>query len=75
MLHQLAQDPLRHVRALIVAPARELAEQIYQVYVERGRNTKASSACVCTDVEPLALDECDLGSLQNDVLSGDSYAN
>jgi superfamily II DNA/RNA helicase len=42
ILHQLTQGPLRHVRALIVAPTRELAEQIYEVCVNLGRNTKVS---------------------------------
>ena len=62
MLHQLTQGPLRQVRALIVAPTRKLVEQIYEV-------------CVDSHVETLALDEADLGSWQNDVLSGEFYAN
>jgi ATP-dependent RNA helicase RhlE len=111
-LHQLTQGPLRQVRALDVTPTRELAEQIYEVSVDLGRNTKVSSVSiyggvskgpqvavlqrgaetvvVCPDrlldflsdssidlshVETLVLDEAGLGSLQDDVLSGEFYAN
>ena len=111
-LHQLTQGPLRQVRALIVTPTRELAEQIYEVSVDLGRNTKVSSVSIyggvskgpqvtalqrgaeivvaypgrlldflsdssinLSHVKTLVLDEADLGSLQNNVLSGEFYAN
>ena len=85
ILHQLTQDPLRQVRALIVAPTRELAEQIYEVSVDLGRNTKVSSVSIYGGVskgpQVTALQRgaeivvAYLGSLQNDVLSGEFYAN
>ncbi len=112
ILHQLTQGPLRQARALIVAPTRELAEQIYEVNVDLGRNTKVSSVSIyggvskgpqvaalrrgaeivvacpgrlldllsdgsinLSHVKTLVLDEADLGSLQNDVLSREFYAN
>jgi ATP-dependent RNA helicase RhlE len=46
ILQRLTQGPSRQVRALIVAPTRELAEQIHQMSVALGRNTRASSVTV-----------------------------
>jgi ATP-dependent RNA helicase RhlE len=43
MLQHLSTGPLRQVRALIVAPTRELAEQIHQTIVDLGKNTKIRS--------------------------------
>ena len=85
ILHQLTQGPLRQVRVLIVTPTRELAEQIYEVSVDLGRNTKVSSVSMYGGVskgpQVTALQRgaeivvAYLGSLQNDVLSGEFYAN
>ncbi|MCK9364065.1 MAG: DEAD/DEAH box helicase [Syntrophales bacterium] len=36
----------RHIRALIVAPTRELAEQIHQATISLGRNTSVKSATI-----------------------------
>ncbi|MCB0092272.1 MAG: DEAD/DEAH box helicase, partial [Caldilineaceae bacterium] len=46
ILNRLTQGPLRKVRALIVAPTRELAEQINQTNVELGQKTKIRSAAI-----------------------------
>lgn len=46
ILQRLTQGPLRQVRALIVAPTRELAEQIHQTAVDLGKYTKIRSATV-----------------------------
>ena len=46
ILQRLTQGPLRRVRALIVAPTRELAEQIYQMSVDLGKNTKVRSVSI-----------------------------
>ena len=46
ILQRLTKGPLRRVRALIVAPTRELAEQIYQMGLDLGRNTKVRSVPV-----------------------------
>lgn len=46
ILQQLTKGPLRQVRALIVAPTRELAEQIHQTIVDLGRNTKVRSVSI-----------------------------
>jgi ATP-dependent RNA helicase RhlE len=46
ILHRLTKGPLRQVRALIVAPTRELAEQIHQMSVDLGKNTKVRSVTV-----------------------------
>ena len=46
ILQRLSRGPLRCVRALILAPTRELAEQIHQVTVELSRNTKIRSIAV-----------------------------
>jgi ATP-dependent RNA helicase RhlE len=46
ILHRLLQRPVRGVRALIVAPTRELAEQIHDVTTEMGRNTGLHSVTV-----------------------------
>ncbi|MCB0193523.1 MAG: DEAD/DEAH box helicase [Anaerolineae bacterium] len=46
ILQRLTTGPLRQVRALIVAPTRELAEQIYQMSVELGQKTKVRSVAI-----------------------------
>ena len=46
ILQRLTTGPLRQVRALIVAPTRELAEQIYESTVTLGKNTKVRSVSV-----------------------------
>ena len=46
ILQRLTQGPLRRVRALIIAPTRELAEQIYQVSLELSKNTNVRSVSV-----------------------------
>jgi ATP-dependent RNA helicase RhlE len=46
ILQRLTRGPLRRVRVLIVAPTRELAEQIHQDIVALGRKTKIRSATV-----------------------------
>lgn len=43
ILQKLTSGPLRQVRALILAPTRELAEQIHQATVELGKHTKIRS--------------------------------
>ena len=46
ILERLTRGPLGHVRALIVAPTRELAEQIHQDCVDLGRRTRVRSLTV-----------------------------
>jgi ATP-dependent RNA helicase RhlE len=46
ILQRLTKGPLRRVRALIVAPTRELAEQIHQDSLDLGRKTRVRSATV-----------------------------
>lgn len=46
ILQRLTQGPLRQVRVLIVAPTRELAEQIHQTAVDLGKYTKIRSTTV-----------------------------
>ena len=46
ILQSLSQGPRGKVRALIVAPTRELAEQINQEIVKLGRNTKIRSVTI-----------------------------
>ena len=46
ILQRLTKGPLRQVRALIVAPTRELSEQIYQMSLDLGKNTKVRSVSV-----------------------------
>jgi ATP-dependent RNA helicase RhlE len=50
ILNHLTKGPLRHirppVRSLILAPTRELAEQIHQTFVELGGKTKIRSAAI-----------------------------
>lgn len=46
ILQRLTRGPLRQVRALIVAPTRELAEQIHQTAVDLGKYTKVRSATI-----------------------------
>jgi ATP-dependent RNA helicase RhlE len=46
ILHRLMQKPSRAVRALIVAPTRELAEQIHETFEMLGKGTGVRSAAV-----------------------------
>lgn len=46
ILQRLTKGPLRRVRALIVAPTRELAEQIYQASVDLGGRTRVRTVTV-----------------------------
>jgi len=46
ILQRLIKGPSRRVRALIVAPTRELAEQIHQASVDLGKNTRLRSVTV-----------------------------
>ena len=46
ILQRLSRGPIGRVRALIVAPTRELAEQIHQEIVKLGRDTKIRSVTV-----------------------------
>ncbi|MCP4544279.1 MAG: DEAD/DEAH box helicase [Chloroflexi bacterium] len=46
ILQRLTQGPLRRVRALIVAPTRELAEQIHQMSIDLGQNTRVRSVSI-----------------------------
>jgi len=46
ILNRLTQGPLRQVRALILAPTRELAEQIYQASLVLSKRTKISSMTI-----------------------------
>lgn len=46
ILQHLTSGPLRRVRALILAPTRELAEQIHQAIGEFGRKTRVRSATI-----------------------------
>jgi ATP-dependent RNA helicase RhlE len=46
ILHRLTKGPLKQVRALILAPTRELAEQIYQASIELGQNTRVRSTAI-----------------------------
>ena len=46
ILQRLTRGPLRRVRVLIVAPTRELAEQIHQMSIDLGQNTKVRSVSI-----------------------------
>lgn len=46
ILQHLTSGPLRRVRALILAPTRELAEQIHQTFGELGGKTRVRSTAV-----------------------------
>lgn len=46
ILHRLMQGPRGHVRALVVAPTRELAEQIHEAFVSMGKQTRLRSATI-----------------------------
>jgi ATP-dependent RNA helicase RhlE len=46
ILQRLLQGPLGHVRALVVVPTRELAEQIHQVTLDLGQKTRVRSLTV-----------------------------
>jgi ATP-dependent RNA helicase RhlE len=46
ILQRLTRGPLHRVRALIVAPTRELAEQIHQMSIDLGQNTRVRSVSI-----------------------------
>jgi ATP-dependent RNA helicase RhlE len=46
ILHRLETGPRKHVRALVVAPTRELAEQIHQSFTDLGRHTRLRSTAI-----------------------------
>jgi ATP-dependent RNA helicase RhlE len=46
ILQRLTKGQLRRTRALIVAPTRELAEQIHQSFVELGKHTRVRSTAI-----------------------------
>lgn len=46
ILQRLTKGPSRRVRALIIAPTRELAEQIYQMGLDLGKNTDVHSVSI-----------------------------
>jgi ATP-dependent RNA helicase RhlE len=46
ILDRLIQGPRGHVRALIVAPTRELAEQIHEAFVSLGKPTRLRSVTI-----------------------------
>jgi ATP-dependent RNA helicase RhlE len=46
ILQRLTKGPLRRVRVLILAPTRELAEQIHQMSIDLGKNTQVRSVTV-----------------------------
>ena len=46
ILQRLTQGPLRQMRVLVIAPTRELAEQIHQATLDFGQKTKIRSATV-----------------------------
>ena len=46
ILQRLTKGPLRRVRALVVSPTRELAEQTHQTIVDLGRNTSVRSVAI-----------------------------
>ena len=46
IFQRLIQQPTRKIRVLILAPTRELAEQIYQASVDLGRHTGVRSAAI-----------------------------
>jgi ATP-dependent RNA helicase RhlE len=46
ILQRLTQGKLRQIRALIVAPTRELSEQIHQTFVDLGRHTRVRSVTI-----------------------------
>ena len=46
IFQRLIQQPTRKIRVLVLAPTRELAEQIYQASVDLGRHTGVRSAAI-----------------------------
>ena len=46
ILQRLSISPARQIRALIVVPTRELAEQIHQTAIALGKNTRVRSATI-----------------------------
>ncbi len=46
IIQRLMKGPRGHIRALIIAPTRELAEQIHEVFCELGQKTKLRSVTI-----------------------------
>jgi ATP-dependent RNA helicase RhlE len=46
ILQRLLQGKLRQIRVLVVAPTRELAEQIHQAFIDLGKHTKVRSTAI-----------------------------
>ena len=46
ILQRLTQGKLRQIRALIIAPTRELAEQIHQTFIDLGKHTRVRSVAI-----------------------------
>ncbi|MDF1555963.1 MAG: DEAD/DEAH box helicase [Deferrisomatales bacterium] len=46
MLHRLLDGPRRKTRALVLAPTRELAQQIHEAFVELGKRTPLRSVAI-----------------------------
>jgi ATP-dependent RNA helicase RhlE len=61
ILNRLMSGPRQVVRALVVSPTRELAEQTHQSFSELGKNTGLRSAAIYGGVEP---------GIQNGILKG-----
>ncbi len=53
ILQRLITSPARQIRALIIVPTRELAEQIHQTAIALGRNTGVHSATIYGGVSKL----------------------
>lgn len=54
ILQRLTRGPMRRVRALVIAPTRELAEQICQASIDFGTNTKVRTLSVYGGVSKMA---------------------
>jgi len=46
ILQRLTQGKMRRIRALVIAPTRELAEQIHQSFLDLGRHTRVRSVAI-----------------------------
>jgi ATP-dependent RNA helicase RhlE len=46
ILHRLMEGPRKHIRALILAPTRELAEQTHKAIMQMGSHTKLKSVTI-----------------------------
>ena len=54
ILHRLMDSPKKYVRALILAPTRELAEQTHKAITQMGRHTKLKSVTIYGGVKQKA---------------------